>query len=74
MNYTFSHSIDNVSFFANSQSDTGIGGIGLICDDIRPRECRANSDFDITNYVTADVTYQLPFGRHRAFSAPRPCG
>ena len=27
-NYTFQHSIDNVSFFANSQGDTGIGGIG----------------------------------------------
>jgi len=66
-NYTFSHSIDNVSFFANSEGDTGIGGVGLVCDDIRPRECRANSDFDVTQYITADVTYQLPFGRHRAF-------
>jgi hypothetical protein len=67
LNYTLAHSIDNVSFFANSAGDTGIGGIGLICDDLRPRECRANSDFDINNYVTANVTYQLPFGRHRAF-------
>jgi hypothetical protein len=65
VNYTFAHSIDNVSFFANSSGDTGIGGVGLICDDLRPRECRANSDFDINNYVTANVTYQLPFGRHR---------
>ncbi len=72
VNYTFAHSIDNVSFFANSSGDTGIGGIGLICDDLRPRECRANSDFDINNYVTADVTYQLPFGRHRQFLGNAP--
>jgi hypothetical protein len=72
VNYTFAHSIDNVSFFANSAGDTGIGGIGLICDDIRPRECRANSDFDINNYVTANTTYQLPFGRHRMFLSSAP--
>ncbi len=72
VNYTFAHSIDNVSFFANSEGDTGIGGVGLICDDVRPRECRANSDFDINNYVTADVTYQLPFGRHRMFLSNAP--
>ncbi len=72
VNYTWAHSIDNVSFFANSTGDTGIGGVGLICDDIRPRECRANSDFDINNYVTADATYQLPFGSHRAFLSNLP--
>ncbi|WP_263380743.1 TonB-dependent receptor [Granulicella paludicola] len=72
VNYTFAHSIDNTSAFANSSGDTGIGGIGLICDDIRPRECRANSDFDITNYVTANATYQLPVGRHRAFLSNAP--
>ena len=51
-NYTFSHSIDNISFFANSQGDTGIGGVGLICDVIRPRECRARSDFDMRHLIT----------------------
>jgi hypothetical protein len=72
VNYTFSHSIDNVSAFANSQGDTGIGGTGLICDVVRPRECRANSDFDVTHYITADETYQLPIGRHRQFFATIP--
>ena len=72
VNYTFQHSIDNVSFFANSSGDTGIGGVGLICDNLRPRECRANSDFDITNLVTIDSTYQLPFGRHRQFFSNAP--
>jgi hypothetical protein len=62
-NYTFAHSIDNTSFFANSSGDTGIGGIGLVCDALRPRECRDNSDFDLNQIVTADAVYQLPFGR-----------
>ena len=69
LNYTWAHSIDNVSFFANSEGDTGIGGIGLVCDVARPRLCRANSDFDVTNYVTADELYQLPFGKGRQFMA-----
>jgi hypothetical protein len=68
-NYTFAHSIDNTSFFANSSGDTGIGGIGLICDVIRPRECRASSDFDVKHYITADATYDLPFGRGKTFLA-----
>jgi hypothetical protein len=72
LNYTLSHSIDNVSFFANSSGDTGIGGIGLICDDIRPRECRANSDFDVKQYLTADALYQLPFGQNKMFFATAP--
>jgi hypothetical protein len=71
-NYTYSHSIDNISFFANSQGDTGIGGIGLICDVVHPRECRGDSDFDVRNYITADATYQLPFGRKRMFLATVP--
>jgi hypothetical protein len=71
-NYTFSHSIDNISFFANSQGDTGIGGVGLICDIVRPRECRADSDFDVRQYITANATYQLPFGRQRMFLGTIP--
>jgi hypothetical protein len=68
-NYTWSHSIDNTSFFANSMGDTGIGGIGLVCDAVHPRECRSNSDFDTRNYITSDATYQLPFGKGRMFVA-----
>ena len=67
INYTWAHSIDNVSFFANSEGDTGIGGIGLVCDVARPRLCRSNSDFDVTNYITGDELYQLPFGKGRPF-------
>ncbi len=72
LNYTFSHSIDNVSLFANSAGDTGIGGIGLVCDVVRPRECRANSDFDEKHIINGDVTYQLPFGKGRMFESNPP--
>ncbi len=71
-NYTYSHSIDNTSAFANSQGDTGIGGIGLICDILRPRECRSSSDFDIRHYITTDATYELPFGQKRMFANTVP--
>ncbi len=66
-NYTYAHSIDNISIFANSAGDTGIGGTGLVCDVIRPRECRGNSDFNEKSYLTGDATYQLPFGKGRTF-------
>lgn len=66
-NYTFQHSIDNISFFANSQGDTGIGGIGLLCDVVRPRECRSNSDYDIKQVISSDAAYELPFGKGRMF-------
>jgi len=71
-NYTYAHSIDNVSFFANSEGDTGIGGVGLICDVIRARECRSNSDFNIKQYITADATYDLPVGRGKMFFGDAP--
>jgi hypothetical protein len=66
-NYTWQHSIDNISSFANSAGDTGIGGIGLVCDVIRPRECRANSDFQEKSIITSDATYALPFGKGKTF-------
>jgi hypothetical protein len=68
-NYTYQHSIDNISFFANSQGDTGIGGIGLVCDVVRPRECRSNSDFDVKQIISGDAVYQLPFGRGKMLLA-----
>jgi hypothetical protein len=72
-NYTWSHSIDNISFFANSQGDTGIGsGIGLICDVIRPRECRSRSDFDMRHIISADADYQLPIGKGKMYFATVP--
>lgn len=69
INYTWSHSIDNVSQIANSHA---YGGYGFICDVLRPRLCRGNSDFDITNYVNGNFLYQLPFGRGRMIGANMP--
>ena len=70
LNYTWSHSIDNVSVIANAPA---IGGYGFICDVLRPRECRGNSDFDATQYFNGNFIYDLPFGRGKmvASGAPR---
>ena len=65
LNYTWSHSTDNVSFIANSYA---YGGYGFICDVLRPRLCRGTSDFDVTNYLNGNLLYQLPFGRGRDFA------
>ncbi|MFT4112849.1 carboxypeptidase regulatory-like domain-containing protein [Silvibacterium sp.] len=69
LNYTWSHSIDNVSVTANTPA---IGGSGFICDVLRPRECRGNSDFDVTNYLSGNFIYDLPFGRGKEFGATMP--
>jgi hypothetical protein len=69
VNYTWSHSIDNTSEVA---SDGAADGYGFVCDAMHPRECRGNSDFDTTHYVTSDFTYALPFGRGRAFGDTLP--
>jgi hypothetical protein len=69
LNYTWSHSIDNVSVIANAPA---IGGYGFICDVQRPRNCRGNSDFDVTNYVNGNFIYELPVGRGRAFGSKMP--
>jgi hypothetical protein len=71
VNYTFSHSIDNTSQVANSIAASS--GVGFICDVVRPRECRANSDFDVRHIINSNFDYELPFGKGRTFgrSAPR---
>jgi hypothetical protein len=69
INYTFSHSIDNVSVNANT---VAYGGYGFICDVVRPRECRGNSDFDVSNLINGYFTYDLPFGHGRMFGSSSP--
>jgi hypothetical protein len=69
LNYTWSHSIDNVSLIANAAA---FGGYGFICDVLRPRECRGNSDFDATQYFNGNFIYDLPFGRGRSFVSSGP--
>lgn len=67
-NYTWSHSIDNVSLIANASAN----GTGFICDVLNMRACRASSDFDTTHNLNADFIVQLPFGRGRAFGTSAP--
>jgi hypothetical protein len=69
LNYTWSHSYDNVSLIANQ---VAFGGYGFICDEVRPRECRSNSDFDVTQYFNGNFIYELPVGRGRAFASGAP--
>ncbi len=70
LNYTWSHSIDNVSAVANYIASNS--GVGFICDVQRPRECRGNSDFDLTNQLNGNVIYELPFGRGKSIGAGMP--
>jgi hypothetical protein len=70
LNYTWSHSIDNVSFPANSIAASL--GFGFICDVVRPRECRGNSDFDQTHVINGNFIYDLPFGRKKTFAGDAP--
>lgn len=69
LNYTWSHSIDNTSLIANSQA---YNGYGFICDVLRPRLCRGNSDFNVTQYLNGNFLYQLPFGKGRDFASNLP--
>ncbi len=69
LNYTWSHSIDNTSLIANSYA---YSGTGFICDVLRPRLCRGDSDFDVTNYLNGNFLYQVPVGHGRTFGATMP--
>lgn len=68
-NYTWSHSIDNVSVIANY---VAFGGYGFICDSLHPRSCRGNSDFDTAHYFNSTFNYALPVGRGRPFGGNLP--
>lgn len=71
VNYTYSHSIDNISAPANeSFGSNGAGGI--LCDAINLRACRGNSDFDVRHVISTNFIYQLPIGRGQYFAANIP--
>jgi hypothetical protein len=69
LNYTWSHSIDNTSYGANS---IAVGGYGFVCDVLRPRACVGNSDFDVTHYINGTFIYELPVGHGRQFASSAP--
>jgi hypothetical protein len=67
-NYTLSHSIDT-----SSAPESGAGSAGaLIQDSFNPGAFRGASDFDSRHQINANLLYELPFGRHKAFLAQAP--
>jgi hypothetical protein len=71
-NYTYSHSIDNVSDVANNYVDYTGSGAGLVCDLTNLRACRASSDFDSRHIISGDYIYDLPFGRGKYLLGDSP--
>jgi hypothetical protein len=71
-NYTYSHSIDNVSAITNSYVTYTGTGDGLVCDLTNLRACRASSDFDARHIISADYVYDLPVGRDRSLLSGAP--
>jgi hypothetical protein len=66
-NYTFAHSIDNVSEINNNFVDFSSSGAGLVCDLTNLRTCRASSDFDARHTFSANYIYTLPIGTGQRF-------
>ncbi len=64
-NYTLSHSIDN-----SSGAESGAGTYGAVLQDAFNQSAfRGSSDFDVRHNITADVTYEVPFGQGRKFAS-----
>jgi hypothetical protein len=72
LNYTLSHSIDNVSAPANYIAANS-PYVNFVCDAHQPRACRGNSDFDVSNVISSDFVANLPVGRGKELlgNAPR---
>jgi Carboxypeptidase regulatory-like domain len=71
-NYTYSHSIDNMSEITNNYVTYTGTGAGLVCDLENLRTCRASSDFDARHLISANYVYDLPFGNGREFGRNAP--
>jgi hypothetical protein len=68
LNYTWSHSLDNISAPANEAFGSNGAG-GIMCDSLHIGVCYGNSDFDVRQSVTFDGVYELPVGRGKAFGS-----
>lgn len=73
-NYTFSHSIDNVSEITNNYVTYTGTGAGLVCDLNDLRSCRASSAFDARHIISVNYVYDLPFGHGRTYMSSAPRG
>ena len=71
-NYTYSHSIDNVSDVANNYVLYSFSGNGLVCELDNLRVCRASSDFDARHTINVNYIYDLPVGHGRHFLRNAP--
>ena len=71
-NYTYSHSIDNVSDVANNYVLYSFSGNGLVCELDNLRTCRASSDFDSRHTINVNYIYDLPVGQGRHFLRNSP--
>jgi len=67
LNYTYSHSIDNLSEITNNYVAYTSSGAGLVCELDNLRICRASSDFDARHTVNLNYVYDLPLGQGRHF-------
>jgi hypothetical protein len=72
VNYTYSHSIDNVSAPANNVFGTLNFSGGVICDFVDLGKCKGNSDFDVTHIISSNGIWEVPVGRGRHFAANAP--
>src|SRR2546430_203213 len=71
-NYTYSHSIDNLSEITNNYVTYTGGGVGLVCELDNLRICRASSDFDARHTINVNYIYDLPVGQGRHFLRNAP--
>ena len=71
-NYTFSHSIDNVSAITNTYVTYTGTGAGLVCELDDLRICRASSDFDARHVINANYIYDLPLGHGKRWLSGAP--
>ena len=72
VNYTYSHSIDNVSAPANNVFGSLNFSGGVICDFTDLGKCKGNSDFDVTHLISGNGIWDIPVGRGRHFATNAP--